>query len=305
MSKAPPSRIASLVTVATTSPVGTARGNASPVRAAWGCRSTPAPACTNASATIAPDHVSSAAPSPATTPSSTPRPTATGTRAWVTIQTTPQPAPSASVAFCCRAIHSRKRHGPRRSGSPGSSKGRSRTSRTLRRPPDSAPRHYPAARCRAALSRPQVDRTTAAATYRRDVLRNALRPRWLALLALVLVVCAAFGWMGSWQLGVARDRGAQEARREVAASPRVPLEQVLQPQEGFPTAADARRVSVAGRYDPDRSVLVEGRLQRGVSGWWVVTAVRTTAGAWLPVVRGWVPSPDDPPTSPDRAPSGP
>jgi cytochrome oxidase assembly protein ShyY1 len=150
-----------------------------------------------------------------------------------------------------------------------------------------------------------VDRTTAAATYRRDVLRNALRPRWLALLALVLVVCAAFGWMGSWQLGVARDRGAQEARREVAASPRVPLERVLQPQEGFPTAADARRVSVAGRYDPDRSVLVEGRLQRGVSGWWVVTAVRTTAGAWLPVVRGWVPSPDDPATSPDRAPSGP
>jgi surfeit locus 1 family protein len=147
--------------------------------------------------------------------------------------------------------------------------------------------------------------TPAAATYRRDVLRNALRPRWLALLALVLVVCAAFGWMGSWQLGVARDRGAQEARREVAASPRVPLEQVLQPQEGFPTAADARRVSVAGRYDPERTVLVEGRLQRGVSGWWVVTAVRTTAGAWLPVVRGWVPSPDHPATAPDRTPSGP
>lgn len=150
-----------------------------------------------------------------------------------------------------------------------------------------------------------MDRTTAAATYRRDVLRNALRPRWLALLALVLVVCVAFGWMGSWQLGVARDKGAAEARREVATSPRVPLEQVLQPQQGFPVVADARRVSVQGRYDPDRHVLVSGRLQHGTSGWWVVTAVRTSARAWLPVVRGWVPRPDDPAMAPDRVPSGP
>jgi cytochrome oxidase assembly protein ShyY1 len=137
------------------------------------------------------------------------------------------------------------------------------------------------------------------------VLRNALRPRWLAQLALVLAVCAAFGWLGSWQLGVARDRGAERARQEVAASARVPLERVLQPQQGFPTAADARRVSVAGRYDAGRSVLVAGRLQRGVNGWWVVTALRTSAGAWLPVVRGWVPTPDHPATAPSSTPAGP
>jgi surfeit locus 1 family protein len=143
------------------------------------------------------------------------------------------------------------------------------------------------------------------ATYRRGVLRNALRPRWLALLALVLVVCVAFGWMGSWQLGVARDKGGAEARRQVATSPRVPLEQVLQPQQGFPVVADARRVSVQGRYDAERHVLISGRLQHGTSGWWVVTAVRTSAGAWLPVVRGWVPRPDDPAVAPERVPAGP
>src|SRR4051794_11233950 len=144
-----------------------------------------------------------------------------------------------------------------------------------------------------------------AATYRRAVLRNALRPRWLALLALVLAVCVAFGWTGSWQLGVARDKGTEQARREVVSSPRVPMEQVLQPQQGFPVTADGRRVEVRGRYDAERHVLVSGRLQHGVSGWWVVTAVRTSAGAWLPVVRGWVPSPDAAAASPDRVPTGP
>ena len=137
------------------------------------------------------------------------------------------------------------------------------------------------------------------------MVRNALRPRWLALLALVLLVCVAFGWMGSWQLGVARDKGAEQARREVASSPRVPVEQVLQPQQGFPVVADGRRVVVRGEYDRGRHVLVSGRLQHGVSGWWVVTAVRTSAGAWLPVVRGWVPSPTDPAVSADRVPTGP
>ena len=137
------------------------------------------------------------------------------------------------------------------------------------------------------------------------MLRNALRPRWLALLALVLVVGVAFSWMGSWQLGVARDKGAEAARREVVSSPRVPLEQVLRPQQGFPVVADGRRVDVRGTYDPGRQVLVSGRLQHGASGWWVVTAVRTSAGAWLPVVRGWVPSPDDEAASPSRVPSGP
>jgi surfeit locus 1 family protein len=33
--------------------------------------------------------------------------------------------------------------------------------------------------------------------------------------------------------------------------------------------------------------------------------VRTSAGAWLPVVRGWVPNPDDPAAAAWAAPSGP
>lgn len=125
------------------------------------------------------------------------------------------------------------------------------------------------------------------------MLRTALQPRWLALLALVLVVCAVFGWLGSWQLGVARDRGAQAAARELRARPAAPLDQVLMPQRSFTAQASGRQVSVTGTYDATTTVLVPERLQRGRSGLWVVTGLRTGAGAWLPVVRGWVASADD------------
>ena len=136
------------------------------------------------------------------------------------------------------------------------------------------------------------------------MLRIALTPRWLALLALVLGVCVLFGWLGSWQLGVARDKGAVAAARELRSRPVAPIDQVLAPQRSFTTEADGRRVSATGRYDPATTVLVPGRLQRGRPGLWVVTGLRTSAGAWLPVVRGWVATADDVTAGPSSVPVG-
>ncbi len=136
------------------------------------------------------------------------------------------------------------------------------------------------------------------------MLRTALQPRWLGLLALVLLVCVAFGWLGAWQLGVARDRGTAQALRELAARPAAPLDDVLRPQQRFVATADGRSVTARGAYDPARQVLIAQRLQRGKPGWWVVAALRTSSGGWLPVVRGWVPSPDDERAAPGSAPSG-
>lgn len=113
-----------------------------------------------------------------------------------------------------------------------------------------------------------------------------------------------FGWLGSWQLGVARDRGAQAAARELRARPAAPIDQVLAPQRSFPASADGRQVSASGTYDPTTTVLVSGRLQRGRSGFWVVTGLRTGAGAWLPVVRGWVPTADDASAGTTSVPAG-
>lgn len=142
-------------------------------------------------------------------------------------------------------------------------------------------------------------------TYRQGVLRTALQPRWLALLALVLVVGVVFGWLGSWQLGIARNQGVAAAISQARTQPVAPIDELLQPQRPFPAAANRRQVSVSGSYDADRTVLVSERLQRGRPGWWVVTALRTDAGAWLPVVRGWVSSPDDERARSSSVPQGP
>ena len=136
------------------------------------------------------------------------------------------------------------------------------------------------------------------------MLRTALQPRWLALLGAVVVVAVAFGWLGSWQLGVARDRGAQKAREAVAARPPAPLDDVLRPQQPFTSDADTRAVIARGTYEPRQQVLVAHRLQHGTDGWWVVGALRTDAGGWLPAVRGWVPAPDDPRADPATTPTG-
>lgn len=132
--------------------------------------------------------------------------------------------------------------------------------------------------------------------YRRVVLRTALQPRWLALLGLVLALCVGFGWLGSWQLGVAKARGQAEAVKERQNQQVVPIDDVLRPQRSFTAKADGRRVRVTGTYDESKQVLVSGRLQPGgdgTVGWWVVSALQTEKQAWLPVVRGWVRTPDD------------
>jgi cytochrome oxidase assembly protein ShyY1 len=139
------------------------------------------------------------------------------------------------------------------------------------------------------------------------VLRTALQPRWLALLALVLALCVAFGWLGSWQLGVAKARGQAEAVKERQNQQVVPIDDVLRPQRSFTATADGRRVRVTGTYDRSKQVLVNGRRQPGgdgTVGWWVVSALQTDKQAWLPVVRGWVRTPGDPAASVTSTPAG-
>ena len=54
------------------------------------------------------------------------------------------------------------------------------------------------------------------------MLRTALKPRWLGLLALVVVVMVAFSMLGLWQLNVARDKGRAEAVKARRRARRAP-----------------------------------------------------------------------------------
>lgn len=128
-------------------------------------------------------------------------------------------------------------------------------------------------------------------------MRTATRPRWLALLAVVLLAATGMALLGQWQLNRAREshRGAEqqvEQTRKQAAP--TPLEQVITPRQTFPKAALGTRVSATGDWDGDRRLLVTGRELGGRDGYWVLVPLRLPDGSAVPVVRGWVASADDP-----------
>jgi surfeit locus 1 family protein len=135
-----------------------------------------------------------------------------------------------------------------------------------------------------------------------DVLRTALRPASLGLLALMLAAATAFAALGHWQLDRSREHARPAPTERV-----VPLATVLAPASPFTGKADAQRVSVTGQYVASDTVLVPGRELAGRAGSWVVTALRVGpdgaagSGGLLPVVRGWLPAGQDPPPPPAGA----
>ncbi|MBM6401992.1 SURF1 family protein [Phycicoccus sonneratiae] len=123
------------------------------------------------------------------------------------------------------------------------------------------------------------------------MLRTALTPRYLGLLALALVVGVVFVQLGRWQLGVAEGKAHQEAVEEARAAAPLALTSALRPHTSFPGELSSRPVTVTGRYT-DGQLLVPDRRLDGRAGSWVVTPfVVDGTGATLPVLRGFVTDP--------------
>jgi cytochrome oxidase assembly protein ShyY1 len=129
------------------------------------------------------------------------------------------------------------------------------------------------------------------------VFRTALRPRWLALLGVVLVAATVMAALGSWQLDRAREQGREAALRRQARPP-VPVESVLPPRTSFPGSLVDRPVLATGHWDAARQLLVAGRRMDDVPGFWVLTPLRSADGTGVAVVRGWVGSAADPAARP-------
>jgi cytochrome oxidase assembly protein ShyY1 len=129
------------------------------------------------------------------------------------------------------------------------------------------------------------------------VLRTALRPRWLALLVVVLVAATGMALLGQWQLNRARERSrgpAEQAERAREQAVPRPLQEVLAPRQTFPREGVNTRVSATGSWEPTRRLLVSGRELNGRKGFWVLVPLRLADGSAVPVIRGWVPSATDP-----------
>ncbi len=133
------------------------------------------------------------------------------------------------------------------------------------------------------------------------MLKTALKPRWIAGLVFAIVVSGVFVLLSQWQFG--RSTRAEVTVSATTEEPQA-LTTVLRPGDFFPGSVADQIVTATGRYDPQKQVLVPGRLNDGAKGYWIVSAlavqdapVLTGAGAspqtWIPVARGWVADPAD------------
>lgn len=123
-----------------------------------------------------------------------------------------------------------------------------------------------------------------------------LRPRWLGMLALCLVIAGVFAWLGQWQLG----RALQAPAVEPGATEQVqPIDQVVQPGAYLPEPLVGQRVTVSGSWVPGDFIVVSSRFNDDVQGYWVTGQLRLTDAASgrpgqpvsLAVAVGWTADP--------------
>lgn len=114
---------------------------------------------------------------------------------------------------------------------------------------------------------------------------------WLALLfVLAVVLCAGFTALGVWQIQRMHWKLAliERVEQRVHALPvtvPAPLEWASVNREN----SEYRRVLVEGYFDHSKETLVRASTEFG-RGFWVMTPLRTTAGFWVLINRGFAPS---------------
>jgi surfeit locus 1 family protein len=121
------------------------------------------------------------------------------------------------------------------------------------------------------------------------------KPAWVvAWLLLAAAVFSGLMALGVWQVQRLQwklaliDRIEQRVHAEPVAAP-TPVGWAGVSRE----ASEYSRVQVAGRFDHSKETLVRASTELG-RGFWVLTPLRTTAGFWVLVNRGFVPSADTP-----------
>nr|WP_248148909.1 SURF1 family protein [Microbacterium aoyamense] len=120
-----------------------------------------------------------------------------------------------------------------------------------------------------------------------------LRPRWIAMLLLSLVVAGVFAWLGQWQLSRAIDTdppppGATEVVR--------PLADVVAPGEYLPEPLVGQRVEASGSWIPGDFLVVSSRFNEGVEGYWVTGQLRLDdrdEPTSIAVAIGWASTADE------------
>lgn len=141
-------------------------------------------------------------------------------------------------------------------------------------------------------------------TVRSD-LRVLTAPRVLPLHLLGVVATIVFTMLGLWQFQ-AWQAEREAAVRDLSTLPTVPLEEVMDGDDPFPSSGVGRPVALTGVWLPEATFFVTERELEGRDGFWAVTPVAVceepascaSASAVL-VVRGWTAEPERAPTAPE------
>lgn len=125
------------------------------------------------------------------------------------------------------------------------------------------------------------------------MLRVALRPKFLGLLALMATATLVCGLLANWQFE--RATRALDARDETTSAAPVPIEELMDAHEPVTNAVQGRLASFTGEFVPSEQVLVPGREIDGHDAAVVVTNARITEGPLrgtsIPVARGYTTAP--------------
>lgn len=139
----------------------------------------------------------------------------------------------------------------------------------------------------------------------RPLWRTILTPRWTGLLLLALAIAGVMSMLGVWQLDVYQSKTAAATAKRAEGAP-VALHTLFSIDEGLPSKAVGRKVTVAGSWGPAADQLfISDRRLGDQDGFWVVSPVLLdssdaadgSSGAVM-VVRGWVGSVSDPAAKP-------
>lgn len=139
------------------------------------------------------------------------------------------------------------------------------------------------------------------------MLRVALRPKFLGLLALMAAATLVCGLLANWQFE--RATRALDAREDTRSAAPVPLETLMEKQKPVTNEVQGRLVSFTGEFVPGEQVFVPDREIDGHKAAVVVTNARITEGplrgTFIPVARGYTTVPSskwgsvpDPPAGP-------
>lgn len=119
-----------------------------------------------------------------------------------------------------------------------------------------------------------------------------LRPWWLGMLGVALVVASVFAWFGQWQLGSAIDPAPPEPGQTELVRP---LADVVQPGAYLPEPIVGQRVDASGSFVPGDFRVVSSRFDDGIEGFWVVGQFRLSVDepVSVAVAVGWTDDRDE------------